>query len=149
MTWQQVAGILQRGHQVASGFAKDSPYEAGTIALQTPHFQALGLDLTPYFPGTLNISIAPHTFKLLNPSHTFHNLKWHPDFAAETFSFVPCVAEYQQQHYEALIYYPHPETKIGHFQDPHTLEVLAPKIPDIQYGDRLMLRVSSERVTIE
>ena len=149
MAWQQVTGILQKGHQVASGQAENSPYEAGTIALQIPHFQQHGLDLTPYFAGTLNISIAPHTFRFVNPRHTFPHVQWHPDFAAETFSFSPCQIQHQQQHYDGLIYYPHPETKLGHFQDPHTLEVLAPPIPNIQYGDRLQLHLNPKEVTIE
>jgi hypothetical protein len=34
------------GHGVASGQAAASPYPAGTIALQSPHFASLGLDLS-------------------------------------------------------------------------------------------------------
>ncbi|MEB3224637.1 MAG: hypothetical protein VKJ86_02410 [Synechococcus sp.] len=149
MVWQTVSGILQRGHQVASGQAKNSPYEAGTIILQTPHFRRLGLDLSAYFPGTLNISIAPRIFALLKPRYTFHNLQWHPDFAPETFSFSPCYIEHRQRRYDGLIYYPHPETKLGHFQDPSTLEVLAPFIPDLPYGDRLQLSLNTTEVKVE
>ena len=149
MTWQNVDGILLQGHQVASGLAKDSPYEAGTIQLQMPHFQHLGLDLSGYFPGTLNVSIAPHTFELIQPSHTFPDLKWHPDFDAETFSFCPCQIMVGDRLYDGLIYYPHPETKINHFQDPSTLELLAPRIPSLNYGDRLTLRVSPDKVAIK
>lgn len=152
MTWQNIDGILLQGHQVASGLAKDSPYEAGTIQLQQPHFQRLGLDLSGYFLGTLNISIAPHTFELIKPSHTFPNLKWHPDFEAETFSFAPCqILVSQRPDHECingLIYYPHPETKINHFQDPSTLELLAPPIQNLKYGDRLTLRISPNEVAI-
>lgn len=149
MIWQAVTGILKQGHQVASGRAKHSPYEAGTIALQTPHFQKLGLDLTPYFAGTLNVSIAPKEFALIQPRYTFPAVKWHPDFAPETFSFSPCQIEYQQQNYDALIYYPHPETKLDHFQDAATLEVLAPPIVNIRYGDRLLLKLHPKEVTIK
>ncbi|ANV87943.1 hypothetical protein [Picosynechococcus sp. PCC 7117] len=149
MTWQTVTGLLTRGHQVASGQAKNSPYEAGTIALQTPHFRNLGLDLSGYFPGTLNISIAPKTFTLIQPRYTFTNLQWHPDFSPETFSFSPCYIEHRQQRYDGLIYYPHPETKLGHFQAPATLEVLAPLIPDLTYGDRLQLSLHQAEVRIE
>ncbi|AFY36495.1 hypothetical protein Lepto7376_0035 [[Leptolyngbya] sp. PCC 7376] len=149
MTWQAVKGVLLKGHQVASGLAKDSPYEAGTIALQTPHFKRLGLDLTPYFAGTLNLSIAPKTFRLRQPSYTFPNLKWHPDFDSETFSFCPCQILVGDRQYDGLIYYPHPETKINHFQDPHTVELIAPPISDIEYGDRLTLKVRPHEVAIE
>jgi hypothetical protein len=149
MTWQQHECLLTQGHQVASGLATDSPYPAGTIALQTPHFQQLGLDLSPYFAGTLNLSLAPKRFTLLRPSHTFVDLQWHPDFAPETFSFYPCRLLWQTQTHYALIYYPHPETKLGHFQDDHTLEVIAPPLPGICYGDRLKLAVRAEEVTIK
>ncbi len=149
MTWQSVAGIVQRGHQVASGRANNSPYEAGTIALQTPHFQRLGLDLSGYFPGTLNIDIAPKTFSLIQPHYTFADLQWHPNFPPETFSFSPCYIEHRQQRYDGLIYYPHPETKLGHFQAPATLEVLAPFILNLAYGDRLELSLHRAEVRIE
>ena len=149
MTWQAVDGILLQGHQVASGLAEDSPYEAGTIQLQMPHFKDLGLDLSPYFAGTLNLSIAPHQFQLLKPSHTFPNLKWHPDFEAETFSFCPCQIVVGDRQYDGLIYYPHPETKINHFQDPSTIELLAPQIPNLNYGDRLTLKIRPEEVAIK
>lgn len=149
MTWQTMTGLLKRGHQVASGQAQDSPYEAGTIALQMPHFRTLGLDLSGYFLGTLNISIAPKTFRLIKPCYTFANLQWHPDFPPETFSFSPCYIEHRRQRYDGLVYYPHPETKLGHFQDAATLEVLAPFITDLYYGDRLQLSLHRAEVRIE
>ncbi|BAW96708.1 hypothetical protein NIES970_16470 [[Synechococcus] sp. NIES-970] len=149
MAWQTAIGILKRGHQVASGQAKNSPYTAGTITLQTPHFQQLGLDLSLYFPGTLNISIAPKTFRPTQPRYTFAHVQWHPDFAPETFSFSPCQIEHHQRRYDGLIYYPHPETKLGHFQDDSTLEVLAPWIPNLTYGDRLRLSLLPTEVTVE
>jgi hypothetical protein len=135
----EVAGILQAGHGVASGQAPDRSYEAGTIALQSPHFLRLGLDLSPYFAGTLNISIVPYRYQLLEPSYTFRNLQWHPRFPPEDFSFAPCQFIFQHRSYDGLIYYPHPETKIDHFQDPSIVEVLAPKVPDLVYGDRVWL----------
>jgi hypothetical protein len=52
-------GCLRPGHQVASGLAVNNPYPAGTIAMQTPFFKALGLDLSGFYVGTLNVSIAP------------------------------------------------------------------------------------------
>ena len=149
MTWETVEGQLVRGHQVASGLATDSPYKAGTIALQTPHFDKLGLDLTQYFSGTLNISIAPKRFSILKASHTFANLKWHQDFAPETFSFCPCQIQHRNKSYSALIYYPHPETKLGHFQDDHTVEVIAPHVTDLHYGDHLVLQVRPQEVAIK
>ncbi len=143
-----ISGIVKPGHQVASGLAEDSPYEEGTIAMQLPHFQKLGLDLSGYFLGTLNIDIAPHKFKVLNPQFTFPLVKWHPNYPAETFSFSSCQVIVKDIEYQSLIYYPHPETKIGHFQDDAILEAIAPPITKIKYGDAVELRVNGLKIAI-
>jgi hypothetical protein len=144
----RVSAVLRSGYGVASGRAADSPYPAGTIALQTPYFQALGLDLTPFFPGTLNLSIAPHTFKIQQPEYTFKQVKWSPAHAAEDFSFSRCRVEFRGVQYASLVYYPHPETKIDHFQDAALLEILAVKIPDIQPGDRVSVDLNSHEILL-
>ena len=146
---QQVSGILQAGHQVASGIAPDSPYEKGTIEIQLPFFKELGLDLSPFFRGTLNVNLAPKVFELVRSQYTFHNVKWHPDYPAEDFSFSPCQVRFQNQTYSGLVYYPHPETKIGHFQDPSVIEIIAPHISGLNYGDSLMLVLDSQEIVIK
>ena len=114
---QQVSATVVAGHQVASGQATQSPYPQGTIEMQMPHFLARGVDLSPYFPGTLNVSIAPHQFELCPPV-TLADVKWSPEHAAESFSFVPIELTWVGLTVSGLIYYPRPETKINHFQDP-------------------------------
>ena len=141
-------GIVKKGHQVASGIAKDSPYDRGTIEMQLPFFQKLGLDLSPYYLGTLNISIAPHIFEIKQPQYTFKNVKWYPHYPAETFSFSPCQVIVKNIRYSGLIYYPHPETKIGHFQDNFILEVISLPIPNIDYGDRIKLAINRREIII-
>jgi len=143
-----VTGKVVPCYQVASGLGKNSPYPAGTIALQTPHFAALGVDLSPFYPGTLNVSIAPYRFALLPPV-TLHQVKWSPGHDAESFSFVPIRFIWQQQTAVGLIYYPCPETKIDHFQDPSVIELLLPKIRDITYGDRVTLIASASELIIK
>ena len=144
-----VFGTVKPGHQVASGKAKNSPYERGTIEMQLPFFRDLGLDLSMFFRGTLNISLAPHRLELIRPQYTFPLVKWHRDYEPETFSFSPCQLVYLDQSYEGLIYYPHPETKLGHFQDNSIIEAIAPPIPKIQYGDVIELKVIGEQIKIE
>ncbi|MEM8830609.1 MAG: hypothetical protein AAGE96_14805 [Cyanobacteria bacterium P01_G01_bin.19] len=144
----KISGIVRPGHQVASGMAKDSPYAFGTLKMQLPHFQKLGLDLSDYFLGTLNISIAPHKFKIKNPQYTFPLVKWHPDYQPETFSFSPCQLTFRETVYRGLIYYPHPETKIGHFQSDSIIEVISYPISEIKYGDAVKLRVDSSEVSL-
>ena len=43
MPMTDIRGTVIAGHGVASGRASDSPYPAGTISLQRPFFQDLGL----------------------------------------------------------------------------------------------------------
>jgi len=143
-----VSGIIKPGYQVASGQAKDSPYEQGTIAMQLPFFRNLGLDLSNFFRGTLNISLAPHSFKIVQPKYTFPLVKWHPNYEAETFSFSACQLVYLDRIYTGLIYYPHPETKLGHFQDDTIIEVIAPPIPSIKYSDAIELKVIPDEIKI-
>lgn len=141
-------GIVKPGHQVASGQAKDSPYERGTIAMQLPFFRDLGLDLQGFFLGTLNISLAPHRFEMVQPKYTFPLVKWHPNYEAETFSFSPCQLVYGDRTYAGLIYYPHPETKLGHFQDDAIIEAIAPPIPNLKYGDAIELKIIPDEIKI-
>lgn len=146
--WINVTGIITKGHQVASGMAKNSPYPQGTIEMQTPFFKELGLDIATFFPGTLNINIRPYKFKLYNPQYTFETVKWNPNSPSETFSFSCCQIFYQQAQYTALIYYPHPETKPTHFQDDSTLEILTQPLDGIQYGHSMQLNLNPKEIDI-
>ena len=142
--WILVEGIIKQGHQVASGLAKDSPYPQGTIEMQIPFFQQLGLDLSSFFLGTLNISIYPQIVTINQPEYTFRNIKWHQDYPTEDFSFSACKVIFEGNNYSGWIYYPHPETKIGHFQESSTIEVIAPCISGINYDARVQLRINSQ-----
>ena len=144
-----LSGIINPGHQVASGISPNSPYALGTLEMQLPHFQKLGLDLSEYYLGTLNISIAPHKFKIQNPKYTFPLVKWHPDYPAETFSFSACQIYFAETWYRGLIYYPHPETKIGHFQSDSILEAISPFIFNLKYGDAVQLKLDSQEIAID
>ncbi|GAC13675.1 hypothetical protein [Aliiglaciecola lipolytica] len=142
----QLKGVLIQGHQVASGKGVQSPYPAGTIYLQKPFFKKLGLDLSNLFEGTLNVWLPCESFKILNPDFCFENVTWIEGFNQETFSFVKCQVEYQGNQYSGWVYYPHPETKTQHFQQQNLIEILAPYIPNIVYGDELALTFQTERI---
>jgi len=146
--WTTVTGVVRPGHQVASGMAQDSPYPAGTIAMQMPFFRERGLDLTNFFQGTLNISIHPHTFSMRSPEYTFRNVNWTTEHPPEDFSFSCCRVIVENDEYEGWVYYPHPETKIRNFQDSTIIEVIAPWIPNVGYGAEVKLRVNSEEIVI-
>lgn len=143
---QKVNGVLQSGHRVASGLSECSPYSAGTIALQTPYFKKLGLDLSIYYPGTLNVSVAPLSFKLKQADIAFKNILWAEGFPSENFSFVRCNIIYKEQRYPALVYYPHPETKVQHFQSDSLIEVLCEKIKGVSYGDSVIIEYDKSKI---
>lgn len=130
-----VSGRVVKGHGVASGRAGDRRFPGGTIAMQTPFFQALGLDLSPFHPGTLNVDCAPWRYVPGPDALLFERVKWHPDMPAETFSFSRIRLVHRGVCHPALVYQPHPETKAEHFQPGCVAEVIAPKIEDLAYGD--------------
>ena len=148
MNWSKVEGTVQRGHQIASGLAENSPYGAGSIALQTPFFRSKGLDLSTYYPGTINLSIAPHRFQIRQPFWQIQALEWTSHHPPETFSFFQARLVFKDQTYPGLIYYPHPETKQTHFQSASILEILAPKVANLAYGDRLSLSLNPSEIEI-
>ena len=78
-SWQTVVGRVAPGHRVASGQNEDPRYPGGTLHMQERHFRERGLDLAAYHPGTLNVSLAPHGYRVVKPRMTFYGVKWvHP-----------------------------------------------------------------------
>jgi hypothetical protein len=139
-------GIVIQGYRVASGPSRDYPY--GTLDRQRPIFKARGLDLEGYFNGTLNIDLRPFTFKLIKPEFTFRNVEWTDLHPPENFSFSRCKVIYKDIEYDGWVYYPHPETKLRHFQDPSLLEVIAHPIPGIKYRDEVQVCVHPDRIEV-
>jgi len=145
--WITLKGKLTKGYRVASGPSEAYP-EYGSIEKQKPYFKQLGLDLDHVFNGTLNISIAPYEFDMTSPKYTFQNVKWTELTNAEDFSFSRCKITFQGVEYEGFVYYPDPKTKKEHFQSTFTIEVLAPFIADIRYGDTIDISLNSEEIKI-
>jgi hypothetical protein len=135
-----------QGHQVASRPSAAYPYSS--VEKQKPYFKALGLDLSPYFTGTLNISIAPLEFKMTKPEFTFPLVEWTDLHPPETFSFSRCKVIFNGKEYTGLVYYPHPETKKAHFQNQSLIEVISYEIAGIKYGDALELEINPQEISI-
>jgi hypothetical protein len=117
--------------------------------MQSPYFRALGLDLDAFYTGTLNVSIAPMTYRVVGPKLTFRQVRWHPTEPAEDFSFfdVRLIRE-DASIIDGLIYYPHPETKPEHFQSPDVLELLLPFVEGLRYGDGVRLEIPREQMIV-
>jgi len=146
MTWTLIHGILAQGYRVASGPSADYPY--GALERQRPIFKARGLDLNAYFNGTLNVDIRPATFAMIKPEFTFEHVEWTNLHPPETFSFSRCKVIFKEIEYDGWVYYPHPETKLRHFQNPSLLEVIAQPIPEIKYGDTLDVLVNDDEIAL-
>lgn len=146
MQWTLLHGVIAQGYRVASGPSKDYPY--GALERQRPIFKARGLDLGGYFNGTLNVDIRPRVFKMVRAEFTFHNVEWTDLHPPEHFSFSRCKVVYRDIEYDGWVYYPHPETKLRHFQNPSLLEVIAHPIPEVQYGSELDVLLNPEEVEV-
>lgn len=146
MKWIRARGRILEGYRVASGPSADYPY--GALSRQRPLFAARGLDLSAYFNGTLNIDISPRAFKLIRPEFTFYNVEWTDLHPPEHFSFSHCKIIFKDNEYDGWVYYPHPETKLRHFQNPSLLEVIAMEIKGIRYGDEVEALVNAEEISL-
>jgi hypothetical protein len=148
--WQTVAGRIVAGHRVASGLNGNPHFPGGTLRMQAPYFRALGLDLEAYHGGTMNVSIAPLRYRVLQAPVTFRQVKWHPTEPAEDFSFFDVQLQLPGRGpWAGKIYYPHPDTKPAHFQQPDVIEVLLPFVPGLAYGDPIQLLIPAEQIKIE
>ncbi len=147
--WQTVPARVLRGHQVASGRGGDPRFPGGTIRMQAPHFAALGLDLSLFYPGTLNVSVAPLRYRIVRPRATFRGVRWHPTQPAEDFSFfdVRLVREGLPA-VDGLIYYPHPDTKPEHFQPAEVLELLLPFVEGLGVATEVTLAIPAGQMVV-
>jgi len=147
--WQTFEARVVPGHRVASGSNGNPRFPGGTLLMQTPHFRALGLDLTAFHRGTVNVSLAPLKYRVGQARCTFRAVKWHPDATAEDFSFFDVrLLREGAEPVAGLIYYPHPETKPEHFQRDDVLELLLPFVEGLSYGAALRLAVPAEQMTV-
>jgi len=144
--WLLLKGKIIQGHQVASRPSKDYPYSS--LEKQKPFFKNLGLDLYEYFNGTLNISIEPFVFEMAKPEITFESVEWTDLHPPETFSFSRCKIKFNGNSFDGWVYYPHPETKKTHFQNPSIMEIITYLIPNIRYGDLVEVEINSNEIKV-
>jgi hypothetical protein len=148
--WQTVRARILQGHRVASGLNQNPRFPGGTLRMQLSHFLALGLDLSAFYLGTVNVNIAPSRYRVVRARHTFAKVKWHPTEPAEDFSFFDVrVLRTGAPSVAGFIYYPHPDTKPEHFQQPGVLELLLPFVEGLSYGKEVTLEIPASQMAIE
>lgn len=147
LRWISISGVVRAGYGVASG-AGSAEFPEGSVRMQLPHFAERGLDLSDLHPATLNVDISPHSFALPRPEFTFPSVKWSPEHPAEDFSFSPCRVATAGEVFGGYVYYPHPATKPAHRHPSSVVEVLAPYIPEIEYGRRVVLELARGEVSV-
>jgi hypothetical protein len=143
-----VVGIVSAGHGVASGKAQDSPFGKGTIALQSPFFEELGIPMNQFFSATINVDISPLSFDLPNWDYEALQLRWTDVIPPEDFYFSHCKITHLSRTHDALIYRPSPATKVDHFQKCSIIEILAPKLDKLKYGDTVKLLLNADHCSV-
>ena len=141
-----ISSKVVRGHGVASGMSNDPRYPKGTLDLQWPYFLNAGLPLDNLYKGTINVDVSPYSFQVLRPSFKLSNIKWSPHIPPENFFFFHVILQYRHKHYQGLIYMPDPTTKPEHYQPNNVLELLMPRIPDLNYGVAIHLDVDDTKL---
>jgi hypothetical protein len=157
MAWQEppeghvrVFGRVVRGHEVAGGPTSDPRFPDGTLVLQWPLFEELGLDLAGLHRATVNVATGPVRVRLTDPAHTFRHVRWHPDVPPEDFSFVPCrVTVGTARPLTGWVYHPHPETKPAHHQPDDVLELLLPFAKEIHREAVVAVDLPAAQVAVD
>lgn len=144
----RVTGVVEAGHGVASGRGPAAPHPEGSVARQYPYFLRGGLDLGRCHPGTLNVSIRPWTFRIVRPTHVFDAVRWSPVQPPERFLFARCRVDDGERCVAGHVYLPDPATKTVHYDDPTQLQIIAPYLPSVGYGSRLVLHLTTEEVEL-
>jgi hypothetical protein len=122
----------------------------GSIRAQKPHFKERGLNLDPFFEGTINARLPVERFEVVEPIIRIRGLVWLPGYPGENFDFCVCALTVGGETCPGLVYYPRPETKSAYAAPapPDVMEILAPKMPGIRYGSRGTLHLDSRQVRL-
>jgi hypothetical protein len=141
-------GTVTQGHGVASGQSGVSPYKGGSLRLQLPYFQNHGISLESFYLGTINVDISPRRFELIDWDHEAIQVQWTDLIPAEDFFFSRCEFQHENQTEDALIYYPSPDTKVENFHNPNIVEILAPEMKNLKYGDSIKLFLNPNHCSV-
>lgn len=132
-------GTLIQGHQVASGLASNCPWPGGSVARQLPLMGLHGVPVTRLFSGTLNVALACREVPYPEQFEFDFVLDWRAPDKPTHFRLHRLIVEFAGRRYQGWSYrkiYPDGYVSI-HPQPANVIEILAPQIDGIQYGDRV------------
>ena len=144
----KIKGRIVKGHGVASGISKESPYPTGSLEMQFPCFRERGLDLNHFYKGTLNVDISPYRWKPIKPDHYLEQINWTDLIPPESFMFFACRLIHKNRIYGGMIYFPDPKTKVQHFQREDMIEILTSRIRGIAHGDEVEIEIAEGRIRL-
>jgi len=133
---------------VAYGISDNKRYPGGTLHQQLFYFKERGLDLSPYFSGTINLDIDPYQFEIGNPKHFFKAIPWSKYIPPENFYFFDVKLFFRHEEFTGLIYMPDPITKVDHIQEQSILELILPKISGIAYRLKVCIEVRDKQLRL-
>jgi hypothetical protein len=139
-----LSGRVKQGLRIASGLNPDPTLKLNnTIFLQKPFFkEVVGPRMDNIHNGTVNLHIGPQEFQILKPDHEI-TCEWAPG-VTETFWLVGATIAHNDKNYDGYVYYPLPSAVKNHGDD--TVELLAEKIPGLQYGDSVSVAVPEGKI---
>lgn len=130
-------GILIQGHQVASGLAADCPWPGGSVARQLPLMGCQGLPVHSLFSGTLNVALERADVPYPDDAEYDFSIDWRAPDKPTHFRMHQLFVSFKGLRYKGWSYrkiYPVGYVSL-HPQPDNVIEILAPKIENIQYGD--------------
>ncbi|MBV8848835.1 MAG: hypothetical protein JOZ16_04545 [Methylobacteriaceae bacterium] len=139
-----IAGVVARGHGVASGTARDRRFPNGTIRLQLPFFEGAIANFQAYlggspFAGTINIAVDTEAVVIMRPEFRLPEVRWTDVFGPETFYLSAAQLVHGDGRYPVFLYMPDPASKPDHHQPRQVVELLARRLPEVSYGNRVTL----------
>ena len=147
----ELEGIVKQGLRHASGEDidgkkyPDADGVVGTISKQKPFFKEVIPESSRFFNGTINLDITPNLFRILNPDYEV-TCQWKKG-VTETFWFVDVDIKHNHSFSKGFVYYPG-TSEIKRHTVNNMFELLAPKMPDVNYGDAISILYSPVKIKI-
>ena len=148
-----VSGVVVEGYRIASGLNREGAITGpngevvrDSFVRQRKFFEAEIPEMKSVWTGTINLSIAPKACHMLKWDYEV-TCEWQPG-TVETFGIVKdVILRARGGMYNGFIYYPLPSPIHSPRHD--LIELLAPKIEGLAYGDEVSIDVAADTISIQ